>query len=85
LNGDALWRDPLEGRKAMLEMILAKSGPGIRLNEHMEGDESVFRHACELGLEGIVPKRKDSPLPFRPLARLAQNEEPGCTGCEARS
>jgi bifunctional non-homologous end joining protein LigD len=28
----------------------------------MEGDgESVFRHACKLGLEGIVSKRKDSP------------------------
>jgi hypothetical protein len=27
--------------------ILAKSGPGIRFNEHMEGDgETVFRHAC---------------------------------------
>jgi ATP-dependent DNA ligase len=27
----------------------------------MEGDgETVFRHACKLGLEGIVSKRKDS-------------------------
>jgi hypothetical protein len=26
---------------------VAKSGPGIRFNEHMEGDgETVFRHAC---------------------------------------
>jgi bifunctional non-homologous end joining protein LigD len=42
-------------------MILAKVGPGIRFNEHMEGDgETVFRHACKLGLEGIVSKRKDS-------------------------
>jgi bifunctional non-homologous end joining protein LigD len=61
LNGDDLRRDPLEGRKATLEMILAKSGPGIRFNEHMEGDgETVFRHACKLGLEGIVSKRRDS-------------------------
>jgi hypothetical protein len=30
-------------------MILAKSGPGIRFNEHMEGDgETVFSHACML-------------------------------------
>jgi ATP-dependent DNA ligase len=42
-------------------MILAKAGSGIRFNEHMEGDgETVFRHACRLGLEGIVSKRKDS-------------------------
>jgi ATP-dependent DNA ligase len=36
LNGDDLRPDPLEGRKATLEMILAKAGPGIRFNEHME-------------------------------------------------
>jgi hypothetical protein len=51
LNGDDLRPDPLEGRKATLEMILAKAGAGIRFNEHMEGDgETVFRHACKLGL-----------------------------------
>src|SRR5919108_4893572 len=61
LNGDDLRRDPLEGRKAELEMILAKAGAGIRFNEHMDGDgEILFRHACKLGLEGIVTKRKDS-------------------------
>jgi bifunctional non-homologous end joining protein LigD len=50
VNGDDLRHDPLEGRKATLEMILAKSGPGIQFNEHMEGDgETVFRHACKLG------------------------------------
>src|SRR4029453_12167357 len=55
LNGDDLRRDPLEGRKATLEMMLAKAGPGIRFNEHIEGEgETVFRHACRLGLEGIV-------------------------------
>jgi ATP-dependent DNA ligase len=43
-------------------MMLAKAGAGIRFNEHMKGDgETVFRHACKLGLEGIVSKRKDSP------------------------
>jgi bifunctional non-homologous end joining protein LigD len=62
LNGDDLRRDPLVGRKAKLEMALVKAASGIRLNEHMEGDgETVFRHACKLGLEGIVSKRKDSP------------------------
>jgi hypothetical protein len=61
LNGDDLRPDPLDRRKATLEMILAKAGPGIRFNGHMEGDgQTVFRHACKLGLEGIVSKRKDS-------------------------
>jgi bifunctional non-homologous end joining protein LigD len=36
---------------------------GIRFNEHLEAEdgESVFRHACKLGLEGIVSKREASP------------------------
>jgi len=33
----------------------------MRFNEHIEGDgPTVFAHACKLGLEGIVSKRKDS-------------------------
>src|SRR5262245_11309651 len=61
LNGDDLRGDTLEGRKETLAMILAKAGSGIRFNEHMEGDgETVFRHACKLGLEGIVSQRNDS-------------------------
>jgi bifunctional non-homologous end joining protein LigD len=61
LNGNDLRPDPLQCRKAALEMILAKAGSGIRFNEHIEGDgETVFRHACKLGLEGIVSKRKNS-------------------------
>jgi bifunctional non-homologous end joining protein LigD len=62
LNGNDLRRDPLEGRKETLAMILAKAGSGVRFNEHMEGDgETVFRHACKLGPEGIVSKRLGSP------------------------
>jgi ATP-dependent DNA ligase len=39
----------------------AKARPGIRFNEHIEGDgPTVFAHACKMGLEGIVSKRKDS-------------------------
>jgi bifunctional non-homologous end joining protein LigD len=54
LNGDDLRPDPLEGRKATLEMILAKAGPGIRFKEHMEGDgETVFRHACKPALKAL--------------------------------
>jgi bifunctional non-homologous end joining protein LigD len=63
LNGDDLRHDPLEVRKATLASVLSKAGPGLRLNEHLEHDdgEVVFRHACKLGLEGIVSKRKGSP------------------------
>jgi bifunctional non-homologous end joining protein LigD len=61
LNGDDMRRDPLEVRKATLRSLLAKAGLGLRFNEHMEGDgPTVFAHACKMGLEGIVSKRKDS-------------------------
>ena len=62
LNGDDLRRDPLDVRKATLRSVLIKVGYGIRWTEHIEGDgTTIFRHACKLGLEGIVSKRKDSP------------------------
>ena len=33
----------------------------MRFSEHLEGDgEAIFRHACLLGLEGIVSKRRDA-------------------------
>ena len=49
-------------RKATLASILRKSRPEVRLNEHLEHPEGdvVFRHACNMGLEGIVSKRLGS-------------------------
>src|SRR5262249_40962885 len=44
-----------------LASLLRGSLPGLRLNEHFaHDDESVFRHACKMGLEGIVSKRLGS-------------------------
>jgi len=61
LNGDDLRRDPLAVRKATLASTVAKASPGIRFNEHIEGDgPTVFAHACKMGLEGIVSKRLGS-------------------------
>lgn len=60
-NGDDLRRDPLEVRKATLASVLARARHGLRLNEHIEADgPTVFAHACRMGLEGIVSKRKNS-------------------------
>jgi hypothetical protein len=40
---------------------VGQGAPGLRLNEHIEADgPTVFAHACIMGLEGIVSKRKDS-------------------------
>jgi len=53
--------EPLETRKATLASLLRGSLPGLRLNEHLAHDgESVFRHACKMGLEGIISKRLGS-------------------------
>ena len=52
--------------KAKLEKLLAHSD-GIRFSEHLDGDgATIFAHACKLGLEGIVSKRRD--LPYRSLS-----------------
>src|SRR5262249_19678600 len=62
LDGRDLRREPLEVRKATLASVLRKAGPGVQLNEHLEHDDGalIFRHACKMGLEGIVSKRKGS-------------------------
>jgi len=61
LDGQDLRREPLETRKATLASLLRGSLPGLRLNEHLAHDgESVFRHACKMGLEAIVSKRLGS-------------------------
>jgi len=62
LDGADMRREPIEVRKATLASILRKSRHGVRLNEHLEYPEGdvVFRHACKMGLEGIVSKRLGS-------------------------
>ena len=62
LDGDDLRRDPLAVRKATLASLLARAAPGLRFNEHLDEADGplVFAHACKLGLEGIVSKRRDS-------------------------
>ena len=54
--------DPLAVRKATLASLLARTAPGLQPNEHLDEEDGpfVFQHACKLGLEGIVSKRKES-------------------------
>ena len=62
LDGTDLRREPLQVRKATLASLLKRAEPGLRLNEHIEADgPTVFAHACKMGLEGIVSKRRVSP------------------------
>jgi bifunctional non-homologous end joining protein LigD len=53
---------PLVERKAKQAKLLARTPPGIVYNEHTDDDgATVFRHACKLGLEGLVSKRLSAP------------------------
>ena len=61
LNGRDLRREPIEIRKAGLARLLRNAEPGLQLSEQIEHEAAiVFEHACKLGLEGIVSKRRGS-------------------------
>src|SRR5262249_44195359 len=61
LDADDLRREPLDTRKSTLASLIKRATPGLRLNDHIEADgPTVFAHACKMGLEGIVSKRKGS-------------------------
>jgi bifunctional non-homologous end joining protein LigD len=61
LDGKDLTDLPLVDRKRLLATLLAKAPPPIRLSEHLtEQGEIVLRHACRMGLEGIISKLRDS-------------------------
>jgi bifunctional non-homologous end joining protein LigD len=63
INGTDLRRDSWEVRRATLTSLLRKAQDGIRLSEHLATTDgnTIFRHACAMGLEGIVAKRCDRP------------------------
>ena len=65
LNGQDMRRKPIEARKAALAKLLAsaRGSNGIHFVDHLDFEDAamVFAHACSLGCEGIVSKRKGSP------------------------
>jgi bifunctional non-homologous end joining protein LigD len=62
LDGIDLRPAPIEDRRGELATMVPLKMAGIQFNEHIEGEAAaVFEHACKLGLEGIVSKRKGSP------------------------
>jgi bifunctional non-homologous end joining protein LigD len=62
LNDDDLRRERIERRKMLLIRLLANASVGLQVNDHIvEPGDVVFRHACQLGFEGIVSKRLGSP------------------------
>jgi bifunctional non-homologous end joining protein LigD len=59
LNGYDLRKVPLIDRKAMLKKLIA--GTDVQFSESFEVDgPEMFKHACGIGLEGVVSKVRDS-------------------------
>jgi bifunctional non-homologous end joining protein LigD len=60
LDGHDLRAVALGARKAALERLIGEAA-ALRYSSHIgEGGEIVLRHACRLGLEGIVSKLRDA-------------------------
>ncbi len=60
VDGEDWRRRPLIERKARLKRLLGRRKRVLRYVEHLdEGGAEMFAHACRLGLEGIVSKRRD--------------------------
>jgi bifunctional non-homologous end joining protein LigD len=61
LDGYDLRRVPLIERKAILARLLEAPPPRFLYSDHLEADGAeMIARVCEMGLEGIVAKRRDS-------------------------
>lgn len=63
LDGVDVAQAPLLRRKDLLETVMRTSrSRRLRYSAHIAGDgATVLRHACTLGLEGVISKRIDQP------------------------
>ena len=61
LNGNDLRSRPISERKSELEKLLKKAPENVRFSASLEGDvHTLLQSAREVGLEGLIGKRKDS-------------------------
>jgi bifunctional non-homologous end joining protein LigD len=59
-DGHDLRRVPVEERRALLKSLL-KETPRLRFSQEVGGDAaSILQSACQLGLEGVIGKRRGS-------------------------
>ncbi|WID94377.1 DNA ligase D [Bosea vestrisii] len=64
LDGEDLKGEPLLARKERLQELLQAAGPEspLRYSEHfVEPGQTMLRHACRMGLEGVISKRAEAP------------------------
>jgi hypothetical protein len=70
-----------------LARLLARRVDGIFLSDFEQGEigPDLFRHACLMGLEGLVSKHRESPISPRPIAALDQGQEPEASSLQPRA
>jgi bifunctional non-homologous end joining protein LigD len=63
LDGYSLLEAALEDRKgALAKLLAANRHPALRYSDHVVGEgPAMFDHACRLGLEGVIGKRRNAP------------------------
>ena len=62
LNGRDLRGLPLVERRTMLADLIGRQHSSIRLSEEVDAEGTAFvKLACQMGLEGIIAKRRDAP------------------------
>ena len=63
-EGEDIRQLPLSMRKTNLQRLLARRVDGIHLAPFEQGEigPDLFRHACLMGLDGLVSKHRDSPF-----------------------
>jgi bifunctional non-homologous end joining protein LigD len=75
-DGDDMRQLPLSMRKANLARLLARSTEGIFIAPFEQGEigPDLFRAACNMGLEGLVSKRRDRPYRAGPSPHWIKNK-----------
>ena len=78
LHGEDLCDEPLiERKRRLLQLIGRDQWRAIRFNEHLTGGgATIFKHVCQLGLEGIVSKRTDAPYRSGPSKAWLKTKNP---------
>ncbi len=63
LNGRDLRRLSLDERKTLLAPLIGDASlPALRYSDHLVADgDAMAQHACRLGLEGIISKKRSAP------------------------
>ena len=62
LDGKRTAALPLIERKQRLHPLFAQAAPGLHFTDHVVGNgPGVRKHACEMGLEGVISKRLEQP------------------------